>query len=261
MLYCFVALAEKVVNTLFALIPRKAPSEGHIAQTRLIAHRGAHNNKQGIFENTHEAFRLAQKMGCWGIEFDVHETLDGVLVVNHDSTLQRLWGKDASIPQLTFSELRTQVPSIPSLAEIVQEYGKQLHLFIELKTLFKSEEALVRDLKELTAGKDYHLLSLDPIIFHSLSQFSKQALLLVAVHNNVREFCTLSIQEQYAGVLGNYLLLGKKNLQLLRNANQCVGVGFVNSQNSFYREINRGINWLFTDRAAFVSRLCDFKRR
>lgn len=240
---------------MFALIPRKVPHKEAIQHTQLIAHRGAHNNKQGIFENTHQAFKLAQKMGCWGIEFDIHETLDGVLVVNHDPTLDRLWAKNATIAQLTFSELRNLVPSIPSLAEVVEEYGKQLHLFIELKAPFKNEEALAQTLKGLSAGKDYHLLSLDPAIFNSLSQFPKHALLLVPVHNNVKEFCNLSIKEDYAGVLGNYLLLDKNKIQLLRDAHQCVGVGFVNSRNSLYREINRGINWLFTDHTVPVSEL------
>lgn len=247
-------LAEKIVDMLFANIPRRNPSAEHIKKARLIAHRGAHYNNMGIFENTHEAFRLAKECGCWGVELDVHTTADKVLVVNHDPNLHRLWGRNVEIAQLTFSALRTLVPEIPSLAEVVAEYGTHMHLFIELKSPFQNEEALVQTLEGLSPCQDYHLLSLDPFIFNTFSQFPKQSLLLVAVHNNAKEFCDLSIKENYGGVLGNYLLLSNKRIQELEAAHQQLGVGFVNSKNSLYRELTRGINWIFTNEVVDMSR-------
>lgn len=246
-------LAEKMVDGYFASIPRRKPLIDDIDKAQLIAHRGAFNNSQGIFENTHEAFRLANKAGCWGIELDVHATADGVLVVNHDATLNRLWGQKAAISDLTFSELRVLVPGVPSLEEVVTEYGSQMHLFIELKSPFQDEEALVQALHNLIPCANYHLLSLEPLIFKSLSQFPKQALLLVAVHNNVKAFCDLSIKENYGGVMGNYLLLTDKRIQQLKEAHQSTGVGFVDSKNSLFRELNRGNHWIFTNQAVAVS--------
>ena len=246
-------LAEKIVDGYFAAIPRQKPDADNVNKALLIAHRGAHNNNKGIFENTHEAFRLAKRTGCWGIEFDVHATADSVLVVNHDPTLKRLWGKDVAISDVTFSALRTLVPGVPSLEEVVTEYASQLHLFIELKSPFHDEEALVKILHHLSPCKDYHLLSLDPLIFSALSQFPKESLLLVAVHNNVTDFCNLSIKENYGGVLGNYLLLCPKRMNQLKEAHQLSGVGFVDSKNSLYRELNRGVRWIFTNQAVDVN--------
>ncbi|WP_298623297.1 glycerophosphodiester phosphodiesterase family protein [uncultured Legionella sp.] len=245
-------LAEKMMNGCFAAVPRHKPVR--IEGAKLIAHRGAHNNVRGVLENTHEAFRLAQSVGCWGLELDVHATVDDVLVVNHDPTLNRLWGHDCSIVDLSFNELRDLEPGIPSLDEVVSEYGKKMHLFIELKAPFNAEKSLVTALQGLSPSEDFHLLALDAPTFDELSLFPKESLILVAVHNNVNHFCELSIRKHYGGVMGSYLLLTDKQRRKLTKANQASGVGFVNSKNSLYRELNRGIDWLFTDQAVAVSR-------
>ncbi|HAT8592373.1 TPA: glycerophosphodiester phosphodiesterase [Legionella pneumophila] len=253
---------EKLIDGYFAVIPRQTPESENINSALVIAHRGAHNNARGIIENTLEAFQIAKEAGCWGIELDVHLTKDKVLVVNHDPTLNRLWNKDIAISDLSFSELRTLEFRIPSLSEVVQEYGNSMHLFIELKTALEEEEILVQTLQHLTPCKDFHLLTLQESTFKKLCCFPKQSLLLVAVHNNVKKFCELSIKEGYGGVLGNYLLLTNRVLKYLQDANQHFGVGFVDSKNSLYRELNRGVKWLFTNEAININQyLNDLKNR
>jgi glycerophosphoryl diester phosphodiesterase len=246
-------LTEKMVDGYFSSIPRSKPNIHQVNNTLLIAHRGAHNNASGVFENTQRAFQRAKESGCWGIELDVHATADGILVVNHDHTLKRLWHYDKTIADLSFKELNQLAPQVPSLAEIVSEYGNSMHLFIELKAPFLHEEALIETLSPLAPVIDYHLLTLDSSIFAALRQFPKEVLLLVAAHNNVKEFCNLSIKKHYGGVMGNYLLLTNKQRNKLKAANQVSGVGFVNSKNSLYRELNRGVQWIFTNEAVKVS--------
>lgn len=219
----------------------------------LIAHRGAHNNAQGLIENTLDAFKRAKEVGCWGIECDVHVTKDNVIVVNHDPTLKRLWNHDVAISSLTFEDLRALEPNIPSLSEVVEQFGHSMHLFIELKAPFNNEDILAELLKDLEPCKNYHLLALDAQTFKDCSQFPLQSLLLVAVHNNVNEFCDLAIKKNYGGVLGSYLLLTNKHIKELKTASQSYGVGFVDSKFSLYRELNRGINWIFTNQAMKVS--------
>lgn len=245
------SLAEKMLDDVFAMIPRRRPELEAIREARIIAHRGAHNNAD-IFENTLEAFRLAKKAGCWGIEFDVHATTDQVLVVNHDPNLRRLWNKDVEIAHLNFNELRALAPQIPALAEVIAEFGGQMHLFIEIKALLADEHTLVTNLQNLSPAKQYHLLTLDPAYFDPLTRFPSSCLLLVAVHNNVKKFCDLSIQRKFGGVMGNYLLLTNQRIHQLQDAHQAFGVGFVNSKNSLYRELNRGVQWIFTNQAAEV---------
>lgn len=243
----FINLAEKILNEVFARIPQDKPEAAIADRIKLVAHRGAHNKSLNVIENTLESFERARQMGCWGLELDVHATKDGVIVVNHDPTLDRLWNKPVAIADLDFAALRALEPRIPALNEVIASYGKTMHLFIEMKAPFQAEEALFADLASLTPCEDYHLLSLEEPLFAELKHFPKTCLLLVPVHNNVRKFCRLSLDKGYAGVLGNYWLLKNAFLDKLLQSNQKVGVGFINSRNSLYRELHRPIPWIFTD--------------
>lgn len=243
---------ENGINKLFGAVPRTKPNDNLFKQVKLIAHRGAHDHRQNIFENTDEAFERAQALGCWGIEFDVRATADGVLVVHHDPTLERLWGRPDNIKDLSYEVLHALAPAIPTLDDVVSRYGGKLHLFIELKTPFNNELALCKTLDILSPVKDYHLISLEGSLFDQLSYFPREALLLVPVYNNVGSFCKLSLSKYYGGVLGHYLLMSDRKIKRLRNAHQEVGVGFVDSKYSLYREVNRGIEWIFTNQAARV---------
>lgn len=249
----FLGLLEKIVDASFALIPRTRPSPKQMAAARIIAHRGAHDAMHGVRENTLVAFRLAAAVGCWGIELDVHATADQVLVVNHDPNLKRLWGCDLTIAEVDFADLRARIPEIPTLAEVVAEFGQRVHLFIELKFPLKNERALVTILQGLTPIEDYHLLSLTASAFDNLSHVPKHACLLVAVHHNVRQFCELSLKEHYGGVLGHYVLITNNSVRQLLAAHQAVGVGFVDSRYGLYRELNRGISWIFTNSALKIN--------
>lgn len=52
-------------------------------QTRVIAHRGLWT-PSGSAQNSITSLRLAAESGCYGSEFDVQLSRDGVVVVNHD---------------------------------------------------------------------------------------------------------------------------------------------------------------------------------
>lgn len=66
------------------------------------AHRGASHEAP---ENTLAAFERAIELGADGVEFDVQRTADGVLVVTHDETTDRLTGLPGSINELSWAEL------------------------------------------------------------------------------------------------------------------------------------------------------------
>ena len=244
---------EKLIDTYFAHIPRRQPDPIAVTNACLIAHRGAHDNALAIQENTQAAFERALHLGCYGIEFDIHATADDVIVVNHDPTLNRLWGHNVRINAINFSELRALVPALPSLAEVIAHYGQHMHLFIEVKTPFVATHALANTLQALTPCVDYHLLSMDEDMLPALTMFPKESLLLVPMHNNVKKFCNLSLQQHYGGVLGHYFLLSNQQLKRLSAANQLTGVGFIDSKFSLYRELNRGLKYLFTNNATTVA--------
>ncbi|WP_133129889.1 glycerophosphodiester phosphodiesterase [Legionella yabuuchiae] len=249
----FLNAIERLIDYWFACLPQPTPDPVSVAKTRLIAHRGAHLHQANIIENTMPAFERAQELGCWGIEFDVHATKDQVFVVNHDPDLNRLWNQQITISQCHLDFLRQTVPEIPMLSEVVERYSGQMHLFIELKTPVRSETILMNALKHLSPGEDYHLISLNEQFFEPLSQFPKHSLLLVPEQNNVKRFVNLSLQKGYGGVLGHYLLLRDKYVRKLRDTHQIAGVGFIDSKYSLYREINRDLQYIFTNQAEKIS--------
>jgi len=71
---------------------------------RIIAHRGG-----GALapENTLAGLRLAARLGCRGVEFDVMLSADGVPILMHDETLERTTDGSGAVAAQRFAALRT----------------------------------------------------------------------------------------------------------------------------------------------------------
>ena len=85
--------------------------------TIAIAHRGDPVSRR---ENTLGAFDAAVRAGADMIELDLRRTADGVIVVLHDATLERLWGVDRAVADLDLAAVRRAgrgSERIPTLAE------------------------------------------------------------------------------------------------------------------------------------------------
>ena len=70
---------------------------------QLVAHRGCSGLEQ---ENTHAAFVAAGNRSYFGIECDVHKTLDGKYVVIHDDTTARVAIDSLVVEESTYDTLR-----------------------------------------------------------------------------------------------------------------------------------------------------------
>ena len=68
----------------------------------VYAHRGA---SEYAPENTMSSIYLGLKLGANGIETDVRRTKDGVLVLFHDKTLERVVGETGGVGDYTYAEL------------------------------------------------------------------------------------------------------------------------------------------------------------
>ena len=104
---------------------------------RLIAHRGYHNIKEGIPENSMLAFEMAIKNNLI-IELDVHILNDGNVVVFHDDNIKRMTGIDRNIKDMNYYELekiRLQETNqkIPLLKDVLEMINKKVPVIIELK--------------------------------------------------------------------------------------------------------------------------------
>lgn len=106
------------------------------------AHRGASERAP---ENTFSAFYLGLELGANGIETDIQETADGILVLFHDHTLKRITGLEMPVQSLTYTELlrldfgshkgqRYQNEKIVTLEDFLRYFsGRPVHLALEIK--------------------------------------------------------------------------------------------------------------------------------
>jgi glycerophosphoryl diester phosphodiesterase len=103
---------------------------------RPIAHRGLHADH--CPENSLSALEAAINEG-YPVEVDVRLTRDGVPVLFHDRTLDRLTGMDGRLEQTTWRELERlrlldSDQRVPSLADALALVDGQVPLLLELKT-------------------------------------------------------------------------------------------------------------------------------
>lgn len=74
-----------------------------LPKTPVVAHRGFSHIAP---ENTLAAIREAIRVGAAGCEFDVYQTSDGEMFLNHDGSLKRVSGVDVAPGKIAFDELR-----------------------------------------------------------------------------------------------------------------------------------------------------------
>lgn len=246
-----------LVNRAYAISPRNKPSVHQARSVKLVAHRGAFDHQKGILENTLQAIERARSLGAEGVEFDVYFTRDRIPVVHHDPNLWRLFRQRDRIEDLYLVELQQKTPHVPTLEEVVHCCGGALRLFIELKTPVPRVSPFSDILAQLAPGEDYYLISLGDHILSPLNDFPEHSKILVATPSTTKRFCQLGAGEGYGGVLGHYLFLTQKRIQALKEQQKMVGVGFIESENSLYREIHRGVEWVFTNDAEHVRGLLD----
>lgn len=100
---------------------------------KVIAHRGSSGERP---ENTLPAYRLAVAQRADMIEIDLHRTRDGAIPITHDALLEHLGG-DGEIADATIAQVRALDAGggerVPLLDEVLDEFGPQIPLNLELK--------------------------------------------------------------------------------------------------------------------------------
>ena len=123
---------------LLAAAPGNRRPETDLFKEILYAHRGLHDLSRGIAENSIPAFALAAERG-FGIELDVQLSADGIPMVFHDATLDRVCGVPGRLSEKTSAELRSLTlfgiagTHIPTLAEVLSLVDGRVPLLVEIK--------------------------------------------------------------------------------------------------------------------------------
>lgn len=247
-------------DALFALWPQPVPTRNALKNCKIISHRGEHDNLT-VFENTLAAFDKVLQQEIWGTECDIRWTRDLTPVIIHDTSGQRVFGKQLYINQVDFSKLRQELPLVPTLAEVLDRYGGKLHLMLELKQEHypnpdRQKQILKEQLTKITAGRDYHFLALHPDLFERVDFVPAAACYLVS-QINFTALSRVSIERKLGGLTGHFLFLNDRLKHRHELVGQTIGTGFITSKNCLFRELNRGVEWIFSNHAVKLKKVRD----
>lgn len=228
-----------------------------VHNTRMIAHRGLSGLEP---ENTNAAFVAAGNRNYYGIETDIHRTIDGHFVIYHDDSTLRLTGVDWRIEDHTLEELRSLVikdkngctrgdlviPTLDEYIRICKNYGK--HSVVELKNHFEVDD--IRRIIEVIQREEWlkqttfisfdldNLIAIREMLPQQTIQY-----LVRAVDPNITEILlkySFDIDACYAD-------LTPEQVQFLHKAGCKVNVWTVNSVEDGNRMVEMGVDFITTD--------------
>ncbi|HCC88162.1 MAG TPA: glycerophosphodiester phosphodiesterase [Prevotella sp.] len=136
------------------------------AQTKIVAHRG-YWDCAGSAQNSITALKLADKIGCYGSEFDVHLTKDNVIVVHHDPNVGKIDIQTSTYKALKKERLRNgeKIPTLEQYLDAGKNLSCKLVLEIKKQKVQSHEDSLVRQSVDLVKSKGL----LDRVVWISFS--------------------------------------------------------------------------------------------
>lgn len=148
------------------------------AQTQVIAHRGFWETEHSA-QNSITALNKAAENKLYGSEFDVQLTADGVVVVNHDDTIQGFTIGKTNYDNLKGLQLKNG-EILPTLADYLQAGKKQagIQLILEIKPHKTKEqedqiaETTVKMVKEYGLEKQVEYISFSMNICEQLTKLT-----------------------------------------------------------------------------------------
>ncbi len=143
-----------------------------MAKPLVYGHRGAAYEAP---ENTLPSFKLAKRLGVYGVEMDLHTSKDGELIVMHDETLDRTTNGKGLIRNHSLAEIKRldagykfgskwKGTKVPTLREVFESLGK-INYYLEIKQSFKIypriEEKILNLIDEFGLKTKVEIISFD----------------------------------------------------------------------------------------------------
>ncbi|NDV51499.1 glycerophosphodiester phosphodiesterase family protein [Salipiger sp. PrR003] len=232
--------------------------------TRITGHRGARNLWA---ENSLTGFAEVRKLGVDAVEFDVHLTDAGELVVIHDATLERTTEAAGEVRALTpearvATKLKESDDVIPTLDEVLDVLGPQgvaLHVEIKLDARGRPYPGIVAKVAETLMARGVasrtHLTSFDLGILFDCRQHAPEIRRVVSAdahwvanHGGLKGFIyAVSDLVDIVALRHDFLAANWDEVQRLWPIERlCAWT--VNDQDTLRTWLDRGIGHLTSDR-------------
>ena len=141
---------------------------------RPVAHRGLHDARAGVIENTPQAFEAAIA-ARYGIECDVQISADGEAMVHHDDALGRLTEGSGPLATVSAAELQKvkfkngdgRIIALSALCDLV---AGRVPLIVEIKSRFDRDLRLTQRVTEILGSYagPAAAMSFDPTVVAAL---------------------------------------------------------------------------------------------
>ncbi|MBL4954641.1 glycerophosphodiester phosphodiesterase [Neobacillus sp. YIM B02564] len=240
----------------------------------IIAHRGASGDAP---EHTIAAYQLAVEQGADYIELDLHMTKDRQLIAIHDDTLDRTTNGSGKVHAFTLAEIKQldagswfnhKYPgkaqpyyhgqTIPTLAEVINHYGKSINYYIEIKKpqqTPKMADELLRVLRQQqligkrTGPADRGKIIIESFHPDSLKYLRHKApeLLLIQLGEDAAEMKLAEIAQYADGVGPNFSTLNEEFVKLAHRHGLLVHCWTVNSETAMIKLNSWNVDGIFTN--------------
>lgn len=228
---------------------------------QVASHRG---DFQSAPENSIGAIRAAIEKQVDVVEIDVQMTKDGVVVLQHDYTLERMTGVRMSVHDLTFAEVTalelrgswTGMPAerIPTLTEALREIKGKAKALVEIKP-YGDELEMGRKVAELVAAEemvgDVYVQSFDYGVLQAVRAAQpdiKTGIILFAAAGNIE-----SLDVDFYTISQN--MLSDRFIARAHRQGREVWVWTVNLERNMKEALKYDIDGLITDYPEKVQRL------
>jgi glycerophosphoryl diester phosphodiesterase len=235
-------------------------------RTLNVAHRGA---REIAPENTLAAFRAAAELGADGVEFDVQLTADGIAVVFHDQTLERVTDGSGPLFKQPLAALReldaggSSSPEyagerIPTLDEALDACSAHFALNIELKIHKKGIGERTRLAAEVMRRIAHHgmmrrviLSSFDPLALRAVRRLSADAATGYLTPPDLPALLAWvgrAITGRHEAEHPHYTTVDRQFMRWARARGRRVNVWTVNEADAIRRMRDLGVDMIITDR-------------
>ena len=214
----------------------------------LIAHRGASKIAP---ENTLKAFQKAIDLKADYVEFDVHASKDGEIVIMHDENTSRTTGHKGSISDMTLKELKEldcgEGEQIPTLRELINIAKGKIGLQLEIKAKGLAEK-IVAQLREADLIESTIISAFDHEELLEVQKIEPK-LRLSALVLGIKKNKTLreAIENKFFAVHPLYKFVNEKFLENAHQNNIKINAWTVDSKVRMRKLIEMGIDGIITN--------------
>ena len=218
-----------------------------------VAHRG--NSSQEL-ENSRSSLISAAKLGVSAVEFDVHHTLDGVAIINHDENLKRVTLESADcartqkIKNLNYQQIEKCIlkngEPIPLFKDILRELKPYaIKLFIEYKASPTNRDMVLLNEEFGDTPDRLFFISFEEDYLNKIFSWRTSFPFLGKAKIIRLKGVATKCKDHFDGL--DTMFLGKRHVRTMRRRGKLIGTYTKNSRKKIRKYFKRGVNFITTN--------------